>query len=434
MADDARPSTALAVLHQTTPAEITFDQMERMADSFAKSNLFGVKTKDAALSLLMIAQAEGIHPALAVMEYDIIEGKPARKAERLLARFQMSGGKVKWLSYTDDNVTAEFSHPMGSDVTVDWTIAKAQKVRYYTKDGWKPLADKYNWKNWPRAMLRSRCIAEGVRACFPGASLVTLTSEEAQDLGEPMEARVVDRGGDNDQRPDGERVYPAKLIGQAGKDLFDDLAQRMTDSADGADLEIIWSEAEQSHLSSTKMFALSEHYEACKEAHETGKGPPDAPRFSEAPEPSPFEALNKSGAEVSDRDGFKAWTARLTPETLGKCTDQERATLKATHAAAKKRVTESGRGAGPDEDAGNAPSGGADGKAAVAAQPAASSIFEALKAQGEAILKLKGKRRMTNALTEWRGAVEAAKYEVTDIEAADLKALDGDIAAKADAA
>lgn len=74
--------------------------MSRMADAFAKSNLFGVKTKDAALSLLMIAQAEGIHPALAVMEYDIIEGKPARKAERLLARFQMSGGKVEWLKYT----------------------------------------------------------------------------------------------------------------------------------------------------------------------------------------------------------------------------------------------------------------------------------------------------------------------------------------------
>ena len=84
--------------------------MGRMADAFAKSNLFGVKTKDAALSLLMIAQAEGIHPALAVMEYDIIEGKPARKAERLLARFQMSGSKVEWIKYKDTIVVGKFSH------------------------------------------------------------------------------------------------------------------------------------------------------------------------------------------------------------------------------------------------------------------------------------------------------------------------------------
>ena len=96
--------------------------MSRMADAFAKSNLFGVKTKDAALSLLMIAQAEGIHPALAVMEYDIIEGKPARKAERLLARFQMSGGKVEWLKYEDAVVTGKFSHPQGSSVEITWDL------------------------------------------------------------------------------------------------------------------------------------------------------------------------------------------------------------------------------------------------------------------------------------------------------------------------
>lgn len=162
-------------------AAITFDDMSKMADAFAKGNLFNVKTKEAALSLLMIAQAEGIHPALAVMEYDIIEGKPARKAERLLARFQMSGGKVEWIKLSNTEVEAKFSHPQGSTATISWTIADAARIKYYTKDGWKSLSEKYNWKSYPRAMLRSRVISEGVRTSFPGASLVTLTSEEAVD-------------------------------------------------------------------------------------------------------------------------------------------------------------------------------------------------------------------------------------------------------------
>lgn len=176
---------------------ISFEDMSRMADAFAKSNLFGVKTKDAALSLLMIAQAEGIHPALAVMEYDIIEGKPARKAERLLARFQMSGGKVEWLKYEDAVVTGKFSHPQGSSVEITWDLDRAKKITFYKKDAngagrWVPLIEKYNWKSYPRAMLRSRVISEGVRACFPGASLVTLTSEEAQDAQYTDNADVID--------------------------------------------------------------------------------------------------------------------------------------------------------------------------------------------------------------------------------------------------
>lgn len=181
---DAKPQQPV-----NTAALVPFEQMEKMAEAFAKSNLFGVKTKDAALALLMIAQAEGIHPALAVMEYDIIEGKPARKAERILARFQASGGKVEWLVYTDTGVKAKFSHPQGAPVEIEWTIAHAAKIKYYKRGGeggqggWYPLVDKYNWKNYPRAMLRSRCIAEGVRACYPGTGLVLLSTEEATDYG-----------------------------------------------------------------------------------------------------------------------------------------------------------------------------------------------------------------------------------------------------------
>lgn len=400
---------ALATLAPTSGALVSFDDMERMAEAFAKSGLFGAKTKEQALSLLMIAQAEGIHPALAVMEYDIIEGKPARKAERLLARFQLSGGKVEWLHYTDERVTAAFSHPQGSAVEIEWTMEMARRMTYYARGSngeqgrWKPLAEKYNWKNFPRAMLRSRCIAEGVRACFPGASLVTLTNEEAQDV----QVLGVETVEDFDQRPADERParapYPSKLIGQAGKDAFDDLAQQMSEAVDADMLEIVWDEAERANLSANRMFALSEHYEACKEALETGKPTPQAPRFTEPAEPSPFAKLKEAGEAVRDKAGFAAWAATLKPETLGKCSEAERAELRTLYAA--KKSNPAGAAGVVGEDAGKAENGGAAGQAGAEASPASSSSFEALKEACLACLQSKTKRR---ALSEWRKEMEAA--------------------------
>ena len=74
--------------------------IERMALAVAKSGLFGVRTADEAMALMLIAQAEGQHPAIAARDYHIIQGRPALKADAMLARFQNSGGKVEYhMSY-----------------------------------------------------------------------------------------------------------------------------------------------------------------------------------------------------------------------------------------------------------------------------------------------------------------------------------------------
>lgn len=87
--------------------------IERMASAIANSGLFGMKTKDQAMALMLVAASEGLHPARAAMEYHVIQGRPALKADAMLARFQHNGGKVEWKSYTDDKVCGVFSHPQG---------------------------------------------------------------------------------------------------------------------------------------------------------------------------------------------------------------------------------------------------------------------------------------------------------------------------------
>lgn len=152
---------------------VPVDQITVMANAVAKSGLFGVKTPEQAMALMLIAQAEGYHPAIAARDYHVIQGRPALKADSMLARFQQAGGKVNWDTYTDTEVKATFSHPSGGSITLSWTIDQAKKIGIASKD---------NWKNYPRAMLRARVISEGIRTVYPGCVVGVYTPEEVQDF------------------------------------------------------------------------------------------------------------------------------------------------------------------------------------------------------------------------------------------------------------
>lgn len=162
------------------PAIVPVDQIERMAIAVSKSGLFGAKTPEQAMALMLIAQAEGLHPAIAARDYHIIQNRPALKADAMLARFQAAGGRVKWLEMTDVHCEGEFSHPAGGTVTIEWTIAMAERAG---------LTKNQTWKQYPRQMLRARCVSEGIRSVFPGVLVGTYTPEEIEDM--PPPAQVV---------------------------------------------------------------------------------------------------------------------------------------------------------------------------------------------------------------------------------------------------
>lgn len=145
----------------------------RMAEYIAMSNMFGCTTKEQAFSIMVLADAEGLHPGAAFRDYHVIKGKPTLKADAMLARFQQSGGKVEWLELTDQKVTGKFSHPQGGEVTISWSIEDAKKADLTGKD---------NWKKFPRAMLRSRVASEGIRTVFPVVNSGLYTPEEVADF------------------------------------------------------------------------------------------------------------------------------------------------------------------------------------------------------------------------------------------------------------
>jgi hypothetical protein len=147
--------------------------LQTMAGALAKSGLFGVKTADQALALMLVAQAEGRHPGSVASDYHIIQGRAALKSDAMLARFQQAGGRVEWHDHSNEQVSATFSHPQGGSLRIDWDMARAKAAGLGGKD---------NWKSYPRQMLRARVISEGVRAVFPAVLNGMYTPEEVGEF------------------------------------------------------------------------------------------------------------------------------------------------------------------------------------------------------------------------------------------------------------
>ena len=199
---------------------VPYQDIEKMGERIAASGLFGIKTVEQAVALMLVAQAEGAHPAQAARDYHVIQGRPALKADAMLARFQAAGGVVKWTSYTDKKVAGLFSHPQGGELEIEWTMDRAKAAG---------LTGKQTWKQYPRAMLRSRVISEGIRTVYPGVAVGIYTPEEVNDFdAAPVKAEVV-------KKPD--------LKDRIAKISADDLLVRIDEATNEADLKVMAEDA-----------------------------------------------------------------------------------------------------------------------------------------------------------------------------------------------
>jgi hypothetical protein len=164
-------------------ALVPLSDMQQMAKIGAESNFFGIKKPTEAMALMLIAQAEGKHPATVFSQYHVIQGRPALKADAMLARFQQAGGSVQWTERTDKACTATFSHPQGGGCEIRWTLDDAKRAGL--------LNGKSNWNQYPRQMLSARVVSEGVRAVFPGVLGGFYTPEEVGQFESSAPAKYV---------------------------------------------------------------------------------------------------------------------------------------------------------------------------------------------------------------------------------------------------
>lgn len=156
------------------PAVYDVQSLEIMAKQVANSRLFGLDPAQA-FTLMLLAQSKGLHPIQAVERYHVIQGRPAMKADAMLAEFQAHGGTVKWVVDTDTEIEGLFVHPKHAPEgnTSRFTIADAKRA---------DLTKNPMWTKYPSNMLRARVISNGIRKTMPGIVAGIYTPEEVSDF------------------------------------------------------------------------------------------------------------------------------------------------------------------------------------------------------------------------------------------------------------
>ncbi len=112
--------------------------------------------------IIMKGREIGMGPMQALSQIDIIQGVTCLKAEGMLSQVfkHCPQTKLEYIQNDDHACVIEVTRPGSSPNRFSFTMEDAQKANLSGKD---------NWKKFPRAMLRSRCVSEMCRALFPDA-------------------------------------------------------------------------------------------------------------------------------------------------------------------------------------------------------------------------------------------------------------------------
>lgn len=228
-------------------ALVPMQDLDRMAVAFSKSQLFGSKTPEQCLALLLLAQAEGQHPAIAMRDFDVIQNRPAKKSEAMLRSFLAAGGTVEWHSMTDSLAEASFSHPQGSNgkpVKISWDLERAKKAGLSGKDMYAKYA---------RQMLANRVISEGCRRVYPAATSgmyepgeVRMIARQEKDMGSaeivPLDEKAT--GGISSSQP--ADIPPAAAAPGAPSETRDETLTRLCKEAGANKIDLL-AKAEVTH-------------------------------------------------------------------------------------------------------------------------------------------------------------------------------------------
>ena len=173
----------LAATAQTT-RRFSLDEMGDMADTVARSGLYKM-TGAQVMTLMLLCDAEGLHPIEAVKRYHLYDGRISMRSDAMMAEFQKNKGRIEWTKDTNTECEAVLFHPVH--------CPKGQAVSFTIDDADKAgLTAKANWKNHPRPMLRARVITHGIRMVLPGVIVGVYTPDELEEF-PPREASPVPR-------------------------------------------------------------------------------------------------------------------------------------------------------------------------------------------------------------------------------------------------
>jgi hypothetical protein len=171
----------------------------------------GVNTPEKAISIVMKGRELGIPPMYALSNIAVNNGKPTASAELMLALVYRDHGDeaVKVIESTAERCTVAYRRRGWQEPELfSFTIEDAHCAGLLGKD---------NWRHYPAAMLRARCISAVARFAFPDTIAGLYTPEE-------LGARVL-------VREDGQQYLPAAADSRNDARPVDSLVAEVVDDA-----------------------------------------------------------------------------------------------------------------------------------------------------------------------------------------------------------
>lgn len=149
-----------------------------LAKEFEKSGMFGCSLPGQGAVLLSTCMTDRISPIEFIRTYHLIEGRPAMRADAMLAKFVQAGGRYRITAFTAEKAEAVFSFG-DNEMTMGMTMKEAEAAGL-TKSKSGKIKD--NWASFPRQMLWARVVSSAIRLVAPGIVAGVYTPEEAQDF------------------------------------------------------------------------------------------------------------------------------------------------------------------------------------------------------------------------------------------------------------
>jgi hypothetical protein len=198
------PAVSSVVPSMAVRSSATFDPsgldarttaLQRMAEIIVRSGIMpGIDTVNKATALMLLCECEGLHPVAALRRYHVTTRGIEMKAPAMYAEFQAAGGRVRWITSTDQECEAQFIHPVYAPdpgfpvrATLYDLIEKGVATQFNQKTRQYDLKSTY--AQFPDDMLRATVIRKGVRAVCGWIGVGMDAPDVVSEVGDSPESR-----------------------------------------------------------------------------------------------------------------------------------------------------------------------------------------------------------------------------------------------------
>jgi hypothetical protein len=144
--------------------------VSQMGEKLARSGFAGATKTEQCEVIMLEAMARRQTPFDLIRDYHIVNGKLTMRADAMAAKFNQSGGHIKWHKFDTKIAEATFTDRRGHETTISYTIEEAAKAGVANRPG--------AWKQHTAAMLRARLISKAIRMVAPECINGVYTEDE----------------------------------------------------------------------------------------------------------------------------------------------------------------------------------------------------------------------------------------------------------------